>query len=105
MVKWTPKSEHDLEQIMEYVAENFSIELALEIVHEIIDQVESILSANHLAGSIVESNPFFSKLVVNGNSIFYCENPKDRNLYIVYVQPRNSDLKNRGKSAFDDGRN
>lgn len=94
MVKWTPKSEDDLDQIPEHVAHNFNVDLAITIVDEIIDEVDFILSKNPLAGTILESNPLFSKLVVQGNSIYYCENPKDHDLYIVYVQARNTDLQN-----------
>jgi plasmid stabilization system protein ParE len=94
MVKWTPKSEDDLDQILEHIAHNFNVDLAITIVDEIIDEVEFILSKNPLAGTILESNPLFSKLVVRGNSIYYCENPKDHDLYIVYVKARNTDLQN-----------
>jgi plasmid stabilization system protein ParE len=94
MVKWTPKSEDDLDQIREHIAHNFNVDLAITIVDEIIDEVDFILSKNPLAGTILESNPLFSKLVVQGNSIYYCENPKDHHLYIVYVQARNTDLQN-----------
>jgi plasmid stabilization system protein ParE len=92
MVKWTPKSEEDLDHIREHIAKNFNVDLAIETVNDIIAQTESILSSNPLAGSVLESNPLFSKLVIQGNSIFYCENPKDKNLYIVYVQGRNMKL-------------
>ena len=93
MVKWTPKSEEDLDHIREHIANNFNVELAIETVNEIIDQVEFILSKNPLAGALLESNPLFSKLVVQGNSVYYCENPKDHDLYIVYVHARNTDMK------------
>lgn len=93
MVKWTPESEKDLEQILEHISDNFNVDLAIETVNEIVDQVASILTANPLAGSLLESNPLFSKRVIQGNSVFYCENPKDRHLYVVYVQGRNSSLK------------
>ena len=95
MVKWTPKSEKDLEQILEHVAKHFSVDLAIETVSEIIDQVESVLSENPLAGMLFESNPLFSKLVVSGNSIYYCVNPKDNDVYVVYVQARTTALKNK----------
>ncbi len=100
MVKWTPKSEEDLDHIREHIAENFNVDLAIETVNEIIDQVEFILSKNPLAGVLLESNPLFSKLVVQGNSIYYCENPKDHDLYIVYVQARSTDLQ--GKRLTDE---
>lgn len=90
MVKWTPKSETDLEEIAEHISENFNSNLAVEIIYKIIDFVEITLSKNPLAGSIFEENLLFSKLVFEGNSIFYCENPIDKNLYIVYVQGRNT---------------
>jgi len=93
MVKWTSKSEEDLDQIREHIAKNFDVELAIETVNELIDQVESILFTNPLAGPLLESNPLFSKLVIKGNSIYYCENPKDKHLYVVYVQGRNTSLK------------
>jgi plasmid stabilization system protein ParE len=93
MVKWTPKSEEDLDHIREHIAENFNVDLAIETVNEIIEDVERILSKNPLAGALLESNPLFSKLVVQGNSVYYCENPKDHDLYIVYVQARSTDLK------------
>jgi plasmid stabilization system protein ParE len=93
MVRWTPKSEEDLDQIREHIAHNFNVDLAIRTIDEIIDEVELILSKNPLAGAMLETNPLFSKLVVQGNSIYYCENPKDHDLYIVYVQARNTNLK------------
>ncbi len=93
MLKWTPKSEADLDEIREHIAKNFNIDLAIQTVNEIVDYVENILNKNPLAGAILESNPFFSKLIFEGNSIFYCEHPKDHDLYIVYVQPRDTLLK------------
>ncbi len=101
MVKWTPKFEEDLDQIREHIAHNFNVDLAISTIDEIIDEVEFILSRNPLAGTILETNPLFSKLVVQGNSIYYCENPKDHDLYIVYVQARNTDLKNKRLTEFE----
>ncbi len=92
MVKWTPKAEEDLEQISEHIAKNFNVDLAISSVIELVDYVERTLGSNPLAGRILESNPLFSKLTFKGNSAFYCENPKDRNLYVVYVRPRGTDL-------------
>lgn len=94
MVKWTPKSEEDLEEILEHISKKFNIDLAITTVNEIIDFVESTLNSNTLAGAIVESNPLFLKLNFEGNIIYYCENPKDKNLYIVYVQPRHTNCLN-----------
>ncbi len=93
MVRWTPKSEEDLDLIREHIAPNFGVDLAIETVRNIVQQTETVLSRNPLAGAVVESNPLFSKLVVDGNAVFYCENPKDRHLYIVYVQPRHTSHK------------
>jgi plasmid stabilization system protein ParE len=93
MVKWTPKSEVDLDQIREHIAKNFSADLAIKFVNQLIDYVEKTLVLNPLAGKILDSNPLFSKIVYKGNSIFYCENPKDKDLYVVYVRPRRTDLK------------
>ncbi len=93
MIKWTPKSENDLEQILEYITEQFNIDLALETVNSLIDFVDSTLLKNPLAGKLLESNPLFSRIVFSGNSIYYCENPKDKNIYIVYVQARSMKLK------------
>ncbi|OFZ63977.1 MAG: hypothetical protein A2577_12815 [Bdellovibrionales bacterium RIFOXYD1_FULL_36_51] len=92
MLKWTPKSEIDLDQIREHIAIQFDVDLAIEIINNLIDHVETLLSSNPLAGHIVESNPLFSKLVFDGNSIYYCENPKDKHLYIVYVRARGTDF-------------
>ena len=72
MVKWTPQSENDLEEITEYIAKNFNVDLAIRLINELVDYVESLLSQNPLAGSILESNPLFSKIVFKGNTIFYC---------------------------------
>ena len=91
MVKWTPKSEDDLKEMTEYIAKNFNVDLAIQVTTELVDHVESLLSQNPLAGSILESNPLFSKIVFKGNSIFYCTHNKD--IYIVYVQNRKSHLK------------
>jgi plasmid stabilization system protein ParE len=101
MVKWTSKSEEDLDRIREHIAHNFNVDLAIQTVDEIVDEVEFILSKNPLAGNILETNPLFSKLVIKGNSIYYCENPRDRDLYIVYVQARNTDLKNQRLTRKD----
>ena len=38
MVRWTPKSEQDLDSIREHIAENFNVDLAIETVNEIIDR-------------------------------------------------------------------
>jgi len=92
MLKWTPKSEDDLNQIREHIAKNFSVDLAIQTVNDLVDYVERTLCSNPLAGKILESNPLFSKLVYKGNLIFYCENPKDKDLYVVYVRPRGTDL-------------
>jgi len=92
MLKWTPKSENDLDQIREHISKNFSVDLAIDTVIDLVEHVERTLYSNPLAGKILESNPLFSKLVYKGNSIFYCENPKDKNLYVVYVRPRGTDV-------------
>ncbi len=88
MVKWTPKSQNDLEEIMGHIAENFNLDLATETIYGLVDYAEGTLSENPLAGKLLESNPLFSKLIYRGNSIYYCENPNDKYLYIVYVQAR-----------------
>jgi plasmid stabilization system protein ParE len=88
MVKWTPKSEADLEKILDHISENFNVDLAFQTVYALVDFVEATLSKNPLAGKLFELNPLFSKIVYEGNSIYYCENPKDKNIYIVYVQAR-----------------
>ena len=92
MVKWTPKSENDLDEIRDYIAENFSFDLAIEIIDNLVDTTEKILTNNPLSGFILNSNPLFSKITFKGNSIFYCENPKDKDIYIIYVQPRGTDF-------------
>lgn len=93
MVKWTPKSEKDLEVILTHITLNFNIDLATEIVYGLIDYTEKILSKNPLAGKLLESNPLFSKLIYKGNSIYYCENPTDKDLYVVYVRARQTEYK------------
>ena len=92
MLKWTPKSEEDLDEIREHIAKNFNVDLAILIVNNLINYVENTLSSNHLAGVILESNPLFFHLIYEGNSIFYCENPKDKDFYVVYIRPRRKDL-------------
>ena len=87
-VKWTAKSEKDLDELTDYIAKNFSVDLAVERVNDLIETAEAMLSENPLCGSVLESNPLFSRLIYKGNSIYYCENPRDKNLYIVYVQFR-----------------
>jgi plasmid stabilization system protein ParE len=93
MVKWTPKSESDLEEILEHISVNFTIDLAIEVVEEIINYTETTLTLNPLAGAIFEANPIFYKIILKGNTIYYCENSKDKYLYIVYVHARQTDLK------------
>ena len=93
MVKWTPKSETDLDEILDHIAKNFDVNLAIKTIHEIIDFVETTLSNNPLAGAVVKNNPLFFKLIFLGNTIYYCDNAKDKNLYIVYVQPCKTVLK------------
>jgi len=86
LLKWTIRSEDDLDGIREYITKNFNVDLAISTVAELIDYTESVLTKNPLAGSVLASNPLFSQLVFKGNSIYYCENPKDKDLYVVYVQ-------------------
>ena len=93
MVKWTLQAEQDLDELREYIAQNFNVDTAIEIADELITNVEEMLINNPLCGQIVESNPLFSKVVYKKNSIYYCENPKDKILYIVYLQARKMDLK------------
>ncbi len=93
MLKWTLKSEDDLDLIRDHIAKNFNVNLAIETVTGLVDFVESILTKNPLAGKLLETNTFFFKLTYEGNSIYYCENPKDRHLYIVYVQARGNSFK------------
>lgn len=93
MVKWTPKSENDLNEISEHIAKNFNVDLAIETVNQLVDYTENLLKSNPLAGKLVEDNPLFSKLIFDGNSIFYCENPQDKDIYVVYVQPRGTHFK------------
>ena len=93
MIKWTPKSEKDLENILIYITKNFDIDLATNVVYGIIDYTAATLTKNPLAGKLLTSNPLFSKLVYKGNSIYYCENPTEKNLYIVYIQARQMKFK------------
>jgi plasmid stabilization system protein ParE len=93
MVKWTPKSENDLDTIREWIAKNFDVDLAIKIVSDLVDHTENLLSKNPLSGTILPSNPLFSRVIFEGNSIYYCEHPKDHHIYIVYVQPRRTKLK------------
>ncbi len=93
MVKWTPKSQADLDDIREHIAKNFNVDLAVKTVDGLTEYAENILNSNPLIGSILTSNPMFFKLSYEGNSIYYCENPKDKILYIVYVQPRKTNFK------------
>jgi len=88
MVKWTPKSEEDLGEIAEYITKNFNVELAMSTIYGLVEYVESTLTKNPLAGKLLESNPLFSQIIFDGNSIYYTENPKDKNIYVIYVQPR-----------------
>lgn len=69
MVKWTPNAQDDLDEIREYIARNFNVDLALKTVDDLINYTEMILSAKPLAGTILATNPLFSKLVFEGNSI------------------------------------
>lgn len=93
-IKWTPKSESDLDQLHKILSENFEKLKADEVIVNLIESTEFILSKNPLAGKILETNPLFSFLVIEGNKIFYTENPKEKTLYIIYVQARKSNLKN-----------
>lgn len=101
MVKWTPKSELDLDEIREHIASNFNVDLAIETVDELINHIEKLLDENPLAGSVLESSPLFFKVTYKENSIFYCENPRDRDIYVVYVQPRGMDLKSERLNTED----
>jgi len=92
MVKWTPKSEQALNHIREHIAKNHGVALAIEIVNELVDKVESMLLANALCGSLVESSLLFSKITILENTVYYCENPKDKDIYIIYVRARKTDF-------------
>lgn len=88
MLKWTPKSEKDLDKLREYIARYFDVILAIEIAENLIDYTQDLLLENPLAGTLFEQNPLFSSIVYQGNRIYYCENPKDKDIYIIYVQCR-----------------
>ncbi len=92
MIKWTPKSESDLNEILEHIARHHGASSAIETISDLINQVDGTLTNNPLQGSLIESNPLFSKIIIKGNSIYYCEHPKNRDIYIVYVQARKKDL-------------
>jgi len=92
MVKWTPKAESDLDAFREHVADNFDVETAIRISNELIDYTENLLSQHPLAGKIVEANPLFSSIFFRGNVIYYCENPEDKDIYIIYVQFRKTEF-------------
>ena len=94
MVKWTPKSEDDLDNLREHIAEHFNVELAINIAIELVDYTEELLSKNPLAGKLFEQNPLFSRIIYQGNTIYYCDNPTDKNIYIIYVQCRGMQFKN-----------
>ena len=94
MVKWTPKSEDDLDDLREHIAKNFDVELAIKVADNLIDYTESLLSENSLAGRLFEQNPLFSRIIYQGNSIYYCENPNDKDIYIIYIQSRGMKFKN-----------
>ena len=55
MLKWTPKAEDDLDKIRNHIAKNFNVDLAIDIVNQLIDYVEKTLNHNSLTGSILES--------------------------------------------------
>ena len=92
MIKWTVEAEKDLDLIRNHLAKNFSADLAIDVVNELVIFVDQVLLENPLIGVLVEDNLLFSKLVYKGNAVYYCENPKDKNLYIVHVRPRHTDL-------------
>jgi len=92
-IRWTPKSEQDLDEIREYIARHFSVDLAIRIVDELVSTLESMLIKNPLCGVLLESNLLFSKIVIKGNTVYYCENPNDKILYVVYVQSRKTEYR------------
>ncbi|MCP4911603.1 MAG: type II toxin-antitoxin system RelE/ParE family toxin [Oligoflexia bacterium] len=94
-IKWTPKSEEDLQEIFNHVEKSFDSKKAKEVIINLINFTESTLRSNPLAGRILESNPMFSYLVFEGNLIFYCEHPISRDIYIIYVQPRRTEIKDK----------
>ena len=91
-VKWTPQAEQGIDQLREYIACHFSVNLAIEIVGKLITKVEELVGNNPLCGQIVESNPLFSKIIYEKNNIYYCENPKDKIIYIVHLNARKTEL-------------
>ncbi|PHS13554.1 MAG: hypothetical protein COA86_17030 [Kangiella sp.] len=92
IIKWTAQSENDLDRLREYIAENFNVDLAIKTVDELVIAIEQMLSDNPLCGQLLESSPLFSKLIYKGNVIYYCENPKDKAIYVVYLHSRKTDL-------------
>jgi len=94
MVKWTPKSEDDLDDLREYIAKNFGVKLAIEIANNLVDYTENLLSVNPLYGRLFEQNRLFSMIIYQGNAIYYCENPKDKIIYIIYVKCRGMEFDN-----------
>jgi len=95
IVKWTTQSEQDLDELREYIAGNFNVDLAIQTANELINTVEKMLIDNPLCGQLLESNPLFSKLIYKGNVIYYCENPKDKSIYMIYLHARKKRIEKR----------
>jgi plasmid stabilization system protein ParE len=84
-VIWAEQAKQDLERIFDHIAENFSIELALEKTTLIFDEIES-LSGFPRKGSISDFFNEMRELVVEGNTVYYRNNEAD--IVIASIRPR-----------------
>ena len=89
---YSRESISNLEQIYDYIKENFSRENAENVIHDIFAKISSLSEYPHL-GKISEVSPFVRELIVEGNSIFY--QITEQTIDIVFIKPRKSVLKNR----------
>lgn len=82
---WADQAKKDLERIFDHIAENFSVEQATLITHQIIDEVET-LSHFPRKGSMSKRFSEIREVVVQANTVYYRNNEED--IVIASIRPR-----------------
>ena len=91
-VVWADQAKEDLERIFDHIAENFSIELAIQRTELIISEVDG-LSRFPRKGSISLRFNEIRELIVESNTVYYRVN--DADIVVASIRPRRTTPKNK----------
>lgn len=89
-VVWSDQAKCDLERIFDHIAENFTVDLAIEKTDRVITEVGT-LSEFPRKGSISTRFHEIREWVVEGNTVYYRNNESD--IVVASIRPRRNSQK------------